>query len=205
MASILDTSDRRYASINGVSDEPLLIIREFKDRYWLDGHVSLECDKAFVVTDVKFNLKFDHDSNCILSVAKKNCTLFTVEQVLEFERNHCDPESYKAPTIVGTSEQAQIMRLQVSLTLVHDAAKGYAARHPELDALTLALLNDLQDYAKTGLKQSSDSTYVDLCSEIDNDFAILSQESRDRLKAMLSKMAGKVMVEEPINCARVVW
>jgi hypothetical protein len=51
-----------------------------------------------------------------------------------------------------TLEQAQILRMKVSLTLVHEAAKGYAARHPKLDALTMALLGDLQDYAKTGLK-----------------------------------------------------
>lgn len=51
-----------------------------------------------------------------------------------------------------TLEQAQISRMKVSLVLIHDAAKGYAARHPELDVLTLALLSDLQEYVKTGLK-----------------------------------------------------
>ena len=53
--------------------------------------------------------------------------------------------------MVRTLEQAQISRMKISLALIHNAATGYAARHPD-DELTLALLSDLQDYAETGLK-----------------------------------------------------
>lgn len=85
MTSVLDVDSYKYASINGVIDEPLLIVVEFAERYWLAGMRHLVCDIVSIVTDTRFNLQSGYEGHCIVSVAKKNCTLFTADQVREFE------------------------------------------------------------------------------------------------------------------------